>query len=61
VTFCSYILCAKLAHAIHGTDEAIRYTSHQCRDLVSREYRPLLSRLMRHPKIGVWLNGFDDV
>lgn len=61
MTFCEFILCAKLAHQIHGTDDAIRYTARQCRDKVKREHRPLLSRLMRHPRIAEWLNGFEDV
>ena len=56
MTFCTFILCAKLAHQIHGTDDAIRYTAYQCRDKVKREYRPLLSRLMRSKNIGKWLD-----
>lgn len=59
MTFYTFILCAKLAHQIHGTPDAIRYTARQCRDLVSREHRPLLSGLMRRNDIEDWLNRFE--
>lgn len=59
--FTSFILCCKIARQIHGSDEALRYTARACRDLVSREHRPLVSRVMRHPEISKWLDLYDDM
>lgn len=60
MTFSEFVLCARIAYAIHGTDDSIRYTARQCRDRVSREHRPLVSRIMRHPKIGEWLKMYEQ-
>lgn len=56
LSFNDFILCAALARRIHGSDQAIRETCYRCRDKVRLEHRPLLSKLMRHPKIGTWLD-----
>jgi hypothetical protein len=61
MTFCEFIICCQLARAIHGSDDSIRYTARQCRDLVSREHRPLLSKIMRHEKAGKWLELYDEM
>lgn len=61
MTFTEFILCCKIARALHGTDNALRHTARQCRDRVSIQNRPLLSRLMRHDKIGKWLDAIDSI
>lgn len=61
MTFNDLILACALTRAIHGTDEALRKTCHRCRDRVSMQHRPLVSRLMRHPKIGQWLDMMMEV
>lgn len=55
MSFTELIWCCALARQIHGTDDAIRKTLHICRDRVSMQNRPLVSRLMRHPRVGEWL------
>lgn len=60
MTFTSFIICCQLARAIHGSDDAIRYAARQCRDRVSREHRPLVSRIMRHHRVNEWLDLYES-
>jgi hypothetical protein len=55
MTFGDLILACALSSAIHGTDAAIRHTCYLCRDKVERKHSPIVSRLMRHPRVGEWL------
>ena len=48
-------LVALLAWRIHGTLEAVRSALQRIKDRVKRTIRPLVAQLIRHPKLGDWL------
>ena len=56
LSFTDAVLAMALAWRIHGTEAAIRATAHRCRDLVNAQYRPILSKLMRHENLLKWLD-----